>query len=142
MPRLYRLLGAAALCCVLMSVAAACASKGAPAASTTGGDRPLVAMDDFYLRPGQQFSVWFHADAGELRVIVMASTPPIKCVLKLTEADGVSRAKVIPMSGERGRPEGTFTKYGLDTGTPLKPGWYRLSLSGQGEIMYLGAGQV
>jgi hypothetical protein len=141
--RLLQVLAVSMLCCGLGVVAMGCGSRHAK--SVIGGARPVVALSGFTVTPGHTYRVWFPVDAGQLRMVAMATddaanpgaTSPLHVVLERVQNGWASRGSplvAVPLD-QRSRPHKNHRwVFIFETHTTLAAGWYRLSLSGRCRI--------
>jgi hypothetical protein len=133
---------AVGLSCLALSIAACGTSTPSTPRSvgaTRAARRYLVLMSHLGLRRDQPAHVTFRADAATLRVFLAAESPLSAHALERVSAPPASRVLdggVIHLQGSR-HTGGGETVYALLTTEPLSPGWYRLELRGEGDVVSL-----
>ena len=81
--------------------------------------------------------------AKTVRIIAEVKNPPLKCVLARGQRAGTWGVKltVVPLSG-KGHATSNCWLYAFTTVNPLQPGYYRLSVWGRGQMVYLGVAEL
>jgi hypothetical protein len=132
-----RVLGVIAACVILAATPAAC---GGNAGATGASTHTKAWVGNFYLQSGQESWVLLKVDeARELKVLVEVEHPLLKWELTGHDVVGTQRevkVTVVPTEGSSHKL-GHHTVYAIRSSEPLKPGSYRLSVWGQGKVVYL-----
>ena len=128
-----------------MLVLAGCGGATPPSSSPAAVGTTVASLSGFYLHGGQPAEVQFFLRSKTLRVLVVTTSPSLKCALVQRAATGGSqvRAGDIPMTETRRAYTGGggATQYDFTTRSLLQPGWYQLTLSGHGQVWTLGAAE-
>jgi len=143
--RLVNVTGVCLVCLLLLVSAAACGEQSAQADAsdlTAGHRAELITVGGARLDPKREQQVTFRADAGTLKVIAEVTGTPADLACELSRAQGDGDAAhwqaVTVKSSSRPAAHGMILV--LRSSSPLEPGVYRLTYTGQGWLKYLGVG--